>query len=134
MRARAKGNGWDRRLAKLAMARLTMRGLARLATLPWPATHKEVMLRSTTRAPGNTTFYSCYNTSLVLIFNHHHTFQRSRSSVETDRQMGRQAGRQAGRQTDKQIDKPTDRYTHTDTQTHTHTHTHAHAHAHTHTH
>ena len=62
----------------------------------------------------------------MLIFNHHHTFVRSRSSVETDRQMGRQAGRQAGRQTDKQTDKPTDGYTHTDTQTHTHTHTYTH--------
>ena len=34
MRARAKRKGWDRRLAKLAIARLTTRRLARLARLP----------------------------------------------------------------------------------------------------
>ena len=33
--------------------------LAKLARLPCPATQKEPVLRSTTRAPGNTTFYSC---------------------------------------------------------------------------
>ena len=59
MSARAKRKGWDRRLARLAMARLTTRRLAKLARLPWPAKQKEIVLRSTTRAPGNTTFYFC---------------------------------------------------------------------------
>ena len=59
MRGRAKRKGWDGRLARLAMARLATLRLARLARLPWPARQKEIVLRSTTRAPGNTTFYSC---------------------------------------------------------------------------
>ena len=57
MRGRAKRKGWDGRLARLAMARLTTLRLARLARLPWLARLEEIVLRSTTRAPGNTTFY-----------------------------------------------------------------------------